>query len=124
MTAAWHASPVSVRVLKRESLPESTIARELVGDDHGIGISFLLVEAEPGRGARLHKHAYEEVIVVLHGQATLNDGDEKLEVRAGDIVVIPPGQPHGFVNSGDSTLRQIDIHVNSHFATEWLTDEQ
>ena len=30
------------------------------------------------------------------------------------------GQPHGFVNSGQGRLRQIDIHVSPSFSTEWL----
>jgi hypothetical protein len=30
-------------------------------------------------------------------------------------------QPHAFVNTGDGPLRQVDIHVSPHFATEWLT---
>jgi hypothetical protein len=32
-------------------------------------------------------------------------------VKAGDIIV----------NSGDTPLRQIDIHANPKFVTEWLT---
>jgi hypothetical protein len=33
-----------------------------VGMDHGgVGISFLLVIGEPGRGMRLHKHDYDGV---------------------------------------------------------------
>jgi hypothetical protein len=30
--------------------------------------------------------------------------------------------PHKFVNSGDGRLRQIDIHANATFVTEWLED--
>jgi len=41
-------------------------------------------------------------------------------VSAGDIVVIPAGQVHGFVNSGEGRLQQIDIHASGHFVTEWL----
>jgi mannose-6-phosphate isomerase-like protein (cupin superfamily) len=116
---------VGIRVVKGDSLPESNIAREFVGDDQGVlGVSFLLVDAEPGRGPRLHKHDYDELIIVLEGQATLDDGSAQLEVGAGDVVVIPGGQPHGFVNSGTGPLRQIDIHLNPRFATEWLEDER
>jgi mannose-6-phosphate isomerase-like protein (cupin superfamily) len=42
-------------------------------------------------------------------------GGEQREVKAGGIVVIPPGTPHRFVNSGDTTLRQIDIHASPRF---------
>ncbi len=57
---------------------------------------------------------------MLEGQATVADGVADLEVHAGDIAIAPAGQPHGFVNSGDRPLRQIDIHVSARFVTEWL----
>jgi mannose-6-phosphate isomerase-like protein (cupin superfamily) len=108
-------------VIKVDDLPMSVIAREFVGDDHdGVGITFLLVNAPPGSGPALHKHPYEEIIIVQEGRATfVLDGVES-DVQAGEIVIIPAGAPHRFVNSGDGGLRQIDIHVSSHFATEWL----
>ena len=108
-------------VIKVDDLPMSVIAREFVGDDHdGVGITFLLVNAPPGSGTALHKHPYEEIIIVQEGRGTfVLDGVES-DVQAGEIVIIPAGAPHRFVNSGDGPLRQIDIHVSSHFATEWL----
>lgn len=39
---------------------------------------------------------------------------------AGDIVVVPAGQPHCFVNSGSGPLRQIDVHLSPRYVTEWL----
>jgi mannose-6-phosphate isomerase-like protein (cupin superfamily) len=36
-------------------------------------------------------------------------------VQAGAIAVIPAGTPHRFVNSGNTTLRQIDIHASPRF---------
>ena len=46
--------------------------------------------------------------------------DERRQVGAGEVVVVPAGQWHGFVNEGDVPLRQIDIHVSPRFETEWL----
>jgi mannose-6-phosphate isomerase-like protein (cupin superfamily) len=114
-----YADPMPV--ISQESLPLSNIAREFVGDDHGgVGITFLLVDAEPGSGPALHQHPYEEVFIVQEGSATFElDGDE-LEVRAGEIVVVPPNTPHRFVSTGDGPLRQVDIHVSPRFHTEWL----
>jgi len=43
------------------------------------------------------------------GCGTITVGDEQREVKAGGIVVIPADTPHRFVNSGDTTLHQIDI---------------
>jgi mannose-6-phosphate isomerase-like protein (cupin superfamily) len=112
-----------VYVVDQDRLPFSVIASEFEGDDHGgAGISILFVDAPPGRGPGLHRHAYEEVFIVQEGQATFTAGDEEREVRAGEVVVVPPDTPHRFVNSGDGPLRQIAIHVNSRFVTEWLED--
>jgi hypothetical protein len=37
-------------VIRIEDLPFSAIAHELVGADHGVGITCLIVDAPPGRG--------------------------------------------------------------------------
>ena len=111
---------MSIRVLAQDELPPSNIARELVGTDHGVGVCVIFVDAPPGRGPSLHKHPYEEIFIVLEGQATFRSGDGELEVRAGDVVIVPAETPHAFTSSPEGRLRQIDIHVNPAFDTEWL----
>jgi cupin domain len=54
------------------------------------------------------------------GRATYTVGSTSLEVRAPKIVVVRPGVPHKFINSGDGPLRQVDIHVTERFVTDWL----
>jgi len=108
-------------VIKQSDLPWSSIAHELVGDDHGgIGLCVIFVDAEPGRGPALHTHPYDEVLIIQEGRATATVGDETIDVGAGDIVLIPAGQPHAFTNTGDTNLRQVDIHASPRFSTEWL----
>ena len=92
-------------------LPLDGNSREFEGFLYGdVGVSFILVEARPGRGPRLHRHPYAEVFVVQEGRATFTVGDATIEARAGQIVVAPAGVPHKFVNSGSGPLRQVDIH--------------
>ena len=43
-------------------------------------------------------------------------------VGAGSVVIVAAGEPHGFTNTGDGPLRQIDIHVADAFSTDWLED--
>lgn len=94
---------------------------ELIGDDHGeIPASVIFVDLDPGEGPSLHKHPYAELFFVLEGESTFTDGSESRIVRAGEVVIAEPDQPHGFVNSGEVRLRQIDIHLNPRFETEWL----
>src|SRR5258708_1304586 len=49
------------------------------------------------------------------GCASHRIGDGERELKAGSIVVIPADTPDRFVNSGDMTLRQIDVHASGKF---------
>jgi mannose-6-phosphate isomerase-like protein (cupin superfamily) len=111
-----------VSVITQDQLPWSSIAHELIGADHGLGITLLFVDAPPGRGPSLHRHPYDEIFIVQQGVATFTLDGEQIEARAGDILVARAGQAHAFVNSGTENLRQIDIHVSPTFSTEWLSD--
>ena len=111
------------RLLDGTNLPHSAIAYEVAGDDlGGIGASVIVVDAPPSSGPLLHKHPYAEIFVVLEGQATFTAGEEVIEAVGGQIVVVPAGVPHTFVNSGTGPLRQVDIHPSGRFITEWLED--
>lgn len=107
-------------VVRRDQLPT---ANEFEGDDHGgLGVSFLLVDAAPGAGPALHQHKYAEVFIVLEGEATFVAGGEERRVNAGEIVVVPADTPHRFFNAGRGRLRQVNIHTNRRFVTEWLDE--
>ena len=95
-------------------------AGEFQGHLLGASVSVIVVDALPGGGPRLHRHPYEEVFVVLQGSATFTVGDDVIEARGGQVVMVPAGMAHKFVNSGAGRLRQVDIHASDHFVTEWL----
>ena len=109
-----------LKVIPEEALPFSVIAREFVGEEHGASVTFLLVDAPPGTGPSSHRHPYEEIFIVQEGEATFFLGEESRVVHAGEVVVVPAGQPHAFKNTGDGPLRQVDIHPSPRFSTEWL----
>ena len=93
---------------------------EVQGYNHNAAVSVIVVDAPPGSGPRLHRHPYEEVFVIQDGTVTFTAGDETIEASAGQVVVVPGGVPHKFVNSGEGRLRQVDIHASGRFITEWL----
>ncbi len=82
-------------------------------------MSLIFVEAGDGQGPSMHTHPYAEIHIVQAGEAVfVADGEERV-VRAGDIVVAPAGVPHAFTSRG--SFREIAIHANGHFVTEWLS---
>jgi mannose-6-phosphate isomerase-like protein (cupin superfamily) len=98
-----------------DQLPFVGMSHQFVGEIQGAPFSAYIVKARPGQGPPLHTHPYVEVAFTLEGCATITVGDEQREVKAGDIVVIPVETPHRFVNSGDTVLRQIDVHASPTF---------
>lgn len=78
------------------------------------------MDAGSGEGPKLHRHPYVGILIVLEGTATFDDGTSTREVQAGEMAVVEANQPHAFRNSGQTRLRQIDIHLSSRFITEWL----
>ena len=112
------------RVINMDELPHSKTVHTFEGYRYGdANVSFFLVDLPPGSGPGLHKHPYEEVFVVQEGEATFTVRDATLEVTGEQIVVVPAGVPHKFVNSGSGGLRQISIHTSKRMVTEWLEED-
>jgi mannose-6-phosphate isomerase-like protein (cupin superfamily) len=98
-----------------EQLPFEGMSYEFHGEKQGAPICAYIVNAEPRQGPPLHMHPYVEVIFMLEGRATVTIGNDTREVNAGAIAVVPANTPHCFVNSGDTILRQIDVHASPRF---------
>ena len=96
-------------VIPIEQLRRSPTAALFEGGD-ALGISVFVTEYARGQGPSLHLHPYPETFVVQTGTAVFTAGDERLEVAAGHIVVVPAQTPHGFEGAGDDTLRVVSVH--------------
>jgi uncharacterized cupin superfamily protein len=85
-------------------LAQGTAARKL-------GASY--DELAPGKcGCPYHlHHAQEEMFIVLSGQGTLRVAGERLPIRPGDVIFIPPGpdHPHQILNTGTEPLKYLSI---------------
>ena len=90
------------------------------GGDHGATVCVWVVDFEPGQGPRLHRHPYEEVFFVHEGRAAFTAGEATLEAGVGQVVVVPAGTPHKFVNASEGRLRLTSVHPRPQTETEWL----
>jgi len=95
-------------------------ANEVQGHNHNATVSIIVIDVPPGSGPKLHSHPYEEVFVIQQGSVTFTAGDETIEARGGQVVVVPAGVAHKFTNSGTGQLLQVDMHASERFVTEWL----
>ena len=103
-------------VIRKADLSLIGNSYNFAGADHGdLAVSVYLVEAEPGRGAPLHTHEYDELAIVQEGRSRFVIGSEIREAVTGDLLVVKAGTPHGFVNIGTGVLKQTDIHLSPRF---------
>lgn len=68
----------------------------------------------PGKSVcPFHAHfAQWELFLVRAGRGTVRAGDERHEVRPGDVFLHPPGEPHQILNTGDTDLEVLIVTDN------------
>lgn len=114
------SNPEDAHVVAVDALPGSARGRQFDGAAHGARISFILALNPPGSGPGLHRHPYEETFILEQGTVRFTVGDDQLEAHAGDVVVVPAGVAHAFVNVGAKPMRSINVHPVARIQTEWL----
>ncbi len=62
----------------------------------------------------------QKFLLYQEGTGLYTVGDKTIEVIGSEILIVPPGVPHKFINKGNIPLRQVDIHLSPKFITTWL----
>ena len=83
---------------------------------HKLGVSMDIVP--PGKQScpyHFH-HAQEELFIVLEGEGTLRVAGERLPIKAGDVITIPPGpeHPHHILNTSNAPLKYLSISTKEY----------
>lgn len=82
-------------------------------------LSLVVGETAPGKGIALHRHEYEELFIVHAGEGTYIVGDDVVQAGPGDVVIIPSGVPHRFINNGSEALHHTAVHSSGTFAFDY-----
>lgn len=94
------------RLYETEATPERTCLQTIQFVHH------MLIPPNGRHVAELHIHPdAEEIVVITRGTGTALIGDETREIRAEDVVYVPPGVEHEFRNTGDDLLGVLFINV-------------
>ena len=99
-----HADDVPSQAVTMEGV-EGTEIQWLVTEEDGAPTCALRrFTIRPGGVIPLHGHEWEHEIYILAGEARAFTGDSSVDVRAGDVLFIPPGELHGYESTGDGDL--------------------
>lgn len=75
---------------------------------HRLGVAEITL-APHSPGPPQHRHAaHDEGFYVVSGTATFTVGTTDLDAPPGTLVMVPPGVPHTFANSGDQPLIMVN----------------
>lgn len=75
--------------------------------DGAASTAVVYFELEPGDHTGMHTDSAEEVVLVLSGTAEAIVGDERGELTAGGIALVPALIPHDVRNVGEETVRVV-----------------
>ena len=98
-----------IRASEREPFTavDGSEIRELAGPPSATAQNQSLAEARVHPGSETTEHFHkvsEEIYVFLAGEGRMRLGEDVDEVRAGEVVVIPPGTRHKLWNQGPGQL--------------------
>lgn len=81
--------------------------------DGAASTAVVYFELEPGAHLGMHTDSAEETVLVLAGRAEATVGDERGELAAGELGLVPALVPHDVRNVGDETLRAVGFFTSN-----------
>ena len=84
----------------------------LVGPEEGPNFAMRKLVIEPGGGIPAHTSGAEHEQYVLGGRARVGIGDRVYEVEEGDVIFIPPGEPHWDETCGEEPFELLSVVPN------------
>ena len=68
-------------------------------------LNLSLTELNPGKETGGHSHQEaDEIYVFIEGNGSMEIGEEKIQIKGGDVVAVPGGKFHKVFNEGDKIL--------------------
>jgi quercetin dioxygenase-like cupin family protein len=83
------------------------LAVRLPPETSGGALTIIETTNAPGFGPPLHRHGETEVFRVLEGRYLFEVDGQRFEAGAGDVISVPGGTAHTFVNITDKPARQL-----------------
>jgi mannose-6-phosphate isomerase-like protein (cupin superfamily) len=79
------------------------------------------LRSEVGSGEVCHQHPYREYYVVLEGAAELEVEEQRVQLRAGMVIMVEPGERHMVVAVGEAGARWVVIQERSEPDTKYIS---
>ncbi|MHA1147237.1 MAG: cupin domain-containing protein [Promethearchaeota archaeon] len=96
---------VQEEVVTKANSTKTTIRWLVTKDDGAQNYMTRRFEILPGGQIGIHNHPEEHHIYILEGEGLVIDAKKnKIGVRPGDVLYIPPDEPHGYENNSTTVF--------------------
>ncbi len=99
-----NVNSVPAEEVTMEGVERTSIQWVFSRDDGAPSFAMRRFVMAPGGKIPLHDHPWEHEIYILSGRAVAFTEAERREVGPGDALFLPPGEPHGYENTGSEDL--------------------
>jgi quercetin dioxygenase-like cupin family protein len=104
------ATEIKREVVTKANSTETTIQWLITKEDGAERFTMRRFEIQPGGQIGIHSHPEEHEIYILQGTGKLIDeSGDTFQVHEGNVVFVPPNEPHGYRNDGNDTLAFICV---------------
>ncbi len=117
-----------IRIMDVEGteFPSGRVTRVLLGENGAIDGEYFCqgyVIIYPGGTVPVHEHMMAESYTVLKGRGEVRVGDECASVSAGEMVYMPPWEPHGVRNTGTEDMHLMFAYAPKQIAEHWAQEK-
>ncbi|MNK53521.1 Cupin domain protein [compost metagenome] len=71
----------------------------------------VVMSVEPGDDIGLETHDLDQVLYFVSGKGEYSVGDDRGQIRPGDVVVVPAHTQHNFLNTGNEPLKLFTVYA-------------
>jgi len=105
---------INIKDVKKQQLGKPLFTGEVirqspVTDNEGSDLSIDYVHFPKGIRNEFHKHANDQVLIVIHGRGIVETKNQSFAVQEGDVIWTSAGEIHRHGASDDSDFTHISI---------------
>ncbi len=86
-------------------IPGVALRTLISAQDGAPHFSMRVFEVQPGGSTPFHAHDWEHEVFILQGQGKVKGSQGERPLQPDDVVFVPQGEEHCFVNTGREVLR-------------------
>jgi mannose-6-phosphate isomerase-like protein (cupin superfamily) len=94
--------------IEQQALDNSDFRRVVFTNQHS---QLVLMSIEPGNDIGKEVHHVDQILFFVAGNGKAEVGAETREVGPGDVVDVPAGSEHNFINTGSEPLKLYTVYA-------------